>query len=221
MERFPEFDNEKISVAYNALPSHFNNKPSIYKPYLDYAYFIVPGSIHPRKNTLNILKAFKKFIEETKLDFKIVFVGRFMWEATQELKLLWKEFAIKKWLIHIEDAEDQDMVNWISFAQALLYISQFEGFGIPILEGFSCKVPVITSDNTSLKEVALDAALKVNPHNVDDIKNAMIKVLNDYDLRQELINKGQVRLQDFDWHKSMEIVYASILSAAASHQHLK
>lgn len=213
LDQFPDLNTKGISVAYNALPSHFNNEPSIKNSYLDHPYFIVPGSIHPRKNTLNILQAFKAFINETKLNFKIVFVGKFMWQPSEDLHCFWKEMAVDKLLIHIEDAEDQDMVNWISYANALIYVSIFEGFGIPVLEGFECKVPVICSNNTSMTEVAADAAYKVDPLNVDAIKNAMLNIISDVQLRNDLIEKGTKRVKDFDWNTSMNIIYSKIEEA--------
>lgn len=213
LDKFPDLKSKGISVAYNALPSHFSNEPSIKNSYLDHPYFIVPGSIHPRKNTLNILKAFKAFNNETKLNFKIVFVGKFMWQPDDELLCFWKEMAVNKLLIHIEDAEDQDMVNWISYSNALIYVSIFEGFGIPVIEGFECKVPVICSNNTSIDEVAADAAYKVDPLDVDAIKNAMLNIINDAKLRNDLIEKGKKRVKDFDWDTSMNIIYSNIEEA--------
>ena len=215
LDKFPALENKEISVAYNALPSHFNNKASIDHAYIENPYFIVPGSIHPRKNTLNILKAFKAFINETKLDFKIVFVGRFMWQPSEELSCLWKEMAVSKLLVHEEEAEDQDMVNWISYSNALIYVSIFEGFGIPVLEGFECKVPVICSNNTSINEVAADAAYKVNPTSVEAIKNAMVAIISQEELRQHLIEKGTQRVKDFNWHESMNIIFSKIEEAAS------
>lgn len=212
-DKFPALKSKEISVAYNALPSHFNNEPSIKKSYLDHPYFVVPGSIHPRKNTLNILKAFNAFVKETNLNFKIVFVGRFMWKPENELNCFWKEMAVNKLLIHIEDAEDQDMVNWIAYSNALIYVSLFEGFGIPVLEGFECKIPVICSNNTSIFEVAGNAAYTVDPANVEEIKNAMLNVYSNVDLRKNLIEKGKERVADFDWNNSMNIIFTKIVEA--------
>ena len=93
-----------------------------------------------------------------------------------------------------------------------MYVSYFEGFGIPILEAFRCDTPVITSNVTSMPEVAQDAALLVDPFNEDSIAEAMAKML-DKDVRQELIAKGRRRVQDFSWDKTAETIWNSLVVA--------
>ena len=82
-------------------------------------------------------------------------------------------------------------------------MSYFEGFGIPIVEAFKCDTPVITSNVTSMPEVAADAALLVDPFSVESIADAMEKVL-DEEVRNELIEKGRRRREDFSWDKAAE-----------------
>ena len=107
-------------------------------------------------------------------------------------------------------AEDLHQVT--AAAVASVYVSYFEGFGIPILEAFKCGTPVITSNVTSMPEVAGDAALLVDPFSEDDIAEAMAKVL-DENVRKELIEKGRVRALDFSWDHAAETIWNSLIDA--------
>ena len=106
----------------------------------------------------------------------------------------------------------EDLHRVTAAALASVYVSYFEGFGIPILEAFRCDTPVITSNVTSMPEVAKDAALLVDPFNEDDSAEAMAKVL-DPDVRQELIEKGRLRARDFSWDQAAEVIWNSIMKS--------
>ena len=106
---------------------------------------------------------------------------------------------------------DEDMINYIKYAEFLIYPSLYEGFGIPILEGFSLKTPVITSNIGAMSEVGADAVIQVNPNSIKSIAKGMDNLLNDDLLKQSLIHKGKERLKNFDWDKSslqFEIVFS-------------
>lgn len=89
-------------------------------------------------------------------------------------------------------------------AQVLLYPSFYEGFGIPILDAFACDLPVITSNVSSMPEVGGNGALYVDPLNIKDIKDQLEKVLNDEQLRKEMVQKGSAQLKQFSWEKTAE-----------------
>ena len=95
-------------------------------------------------------------------------------------------------------------------ALSLLYVSYFEGFGIPILEAMSAGIPVITSNVTSMPEVAGDAALFVDPFSIDSIKEAMLAIERDRTLREKLIELGNIRRQKFSWDDTANRVWESI-----------
>ena len=98
----------------------------------------------------------------------------------------------------------------------MTYVSFFEGFGIPILEAFNCETPLITSNVTSMPEIAGDAALLVDPFSPDSIANAMLQIANSDTLRQELIAKGKIRSQNFSWQKSADLLWGCIEKAMGS-----
>jgi len=92
----------------------------------------------------------------------------------------------------------------------MTYISYFEGFGIPILEAFSAGVPVITSNVTSMPEVAGDAAILVDPFDINDIAEAMNNITENESLRKDLIQKGYERRKKFSWDQSAKNLWQSI-----------
>ena len=99
---------------------------------------------------------------------------------------------------------------------ALTYVPYYEGFGIPLIEAMQCGVPIITSNVTSLPEIAGNAALLVNPFDVDEIKKAMIQLVNKPELSIELVNKGNLQKQNFSWEKSSDLLWQSILKTINS-----
>ena len=98
----------------------------------------------------------------------------------------------------------------ISSALAMVYISYFEGFGIPIVEAFKSQTAVITSNVTSMPEVAGDAALIVDPFDISDIAKAMNIIESNPDIRKQLIKKGADRVKQFSWNHTAEAVWDSI-----------
>ena len=107
-------------------------------------------------------------------------------------------------------AEDLHLVT--ASALASVYVSYFEGFGIPILEAFKCDTPVITSNVTSMPEVAGDAALLVDPFSEASIADGMTKML-DPNLRQTLVEKGRRRAMDFSWDQAATAIWDSLMKS--------
>ena len=107
-------------------------------------------------------------------------------------------------------AEDLHLVT--AAALASVYVSYFEGFGIPILEAFKCDTPVITSNVTSMPEVAEDAALLVDPFSETSIAEGMTEML-DEKVREALVEKGRQRAKDFSWDKAAEDIWNSLIKA--------
>ena len=164
-------------------------------------YFLFIGPIHPRKNPEKIIEAFLKYKERTGGVEKLIITGSAMWRNFG---------AINKSLLANSESEiiftgylpDDELFKVTAGSYCLLYISLYEGFGIPILEAQSCGVPVITSDCSAMPEVAGGAAILVNPAEADSITEAMIKIKNDPDLQNELIRKGKSNLQRYSWDNS-------------------
>ena len=212
---YPFLDAEKIAVAHNACRSDFkplenDEKNAVKAKYTEGVdFFIFVGAVHPRKNVHRLIEAFSLFKKRTDSPMKLVIVGRFAWQ-TGNVKTAFEASDYQKDIIFTGYVANEEVPKLVGSALAVTYVSLSEGFGIPILEGFNCDVPVLTSTTTSMPEVAADAALLVNPESVEEIAAALKRLASDKDLRTEMIKKGQLRRQDFDWHKAAAILYANV-----------
>lgn len=203
-----------IDVAYNGandafVPVNEDVKKEIRDKYSQgNPYFMFVGSLHPRKNLARLFTAFDIFKTKNKNDIKLVIVGNKKW-WTEPIKNAYDAMAHKDDVIFVGRLSAEDLHLVTASALASVYVSYFEGFGIPIVEAFKCDTPVITSNVTSMPEVAADAALLVDPFDVESIADAMEKIL-DENLRNTLIEKGRRRREDFSWDKAAEMWWKTI-----------
>lgn len=169
----------------------------------DEPYFVFISSIHPRKNLQRLLLAYDQFRLHTGSKVKLVAVGRRFWK-NELLDTTLREMQFGDDVLFTGHLEQAELSNVLGGALALVYVSYFEGFGVPIVEAFQCGVPVITSNVTSMPEVAGDAALLVNPFSVEEIAQAMVQLHSDEALRKDLIAKGGLRSSLYNWDDSAE-----------------
>lgn len=208
-------DPEKIDVAHNGVgeifvPINKAEKEHCRESYTDgTAYFIYVGSIHPRKNLINLFLAFDLFKKNTHSSYKLVIVGNRKWWTT-EINRVYDQLHFKKDVIFLGRQDTAILHHLIASAEALTYVSYHEGFGIPILEAFASETAVITSNITSMPEVAGDAALLVNPFSPDSIAEAMGSIYRDKRLKEELIERGRKQVKLFSWQQSADLVWKSI-----------
>ncbi|MDR2971445.1 MAG: glycosyltransferase family 4 protein, partial [Bacteroidales bacterium] len=208
-------DEKKISIVYNAASDDFfkvdeQTKVETMERLTGGApYFVFVGSAHKRKNVEHIMLAFDQF-REKHAGFKFVFAGsNKYWD--KDIKNTYNQLKHKSEIVFTGYLSTADMNRVVSSALALVYPSLFEGFGIPIVEGFAACVPVITSNVTSMPEVAGDAALLVDPFSVTEIVDAMEKMATDEPLRTKLIQLGTERNRAFSWDKSAQQFWNVIL----------
>ncbi len=215
---------EKIQVIPWAPPTQAYGVPnteeiaSVKKRYrLDKPFALFPAMIWEHKNHLTLIEAYLKARRETDLGLQIICTG-FQNEPH------WSR--IKKRLEKNDLCEDVRFVGLISesdlrciYNQALFVIvpTLFEAASGPVFEAWHEGIPVACSDVTSLPEQVADAALLFNPHSVDDIKNVLVRMTIDTDLRDELVAKGQRRLKDFSWEKTAK-AYRAVYRRAAGHE---
>jgi glycosyltransferase involved in cell wall biosynthesis len=207
-------NKENIDVVYNGCSEIFmprteeenieiRNKISEGKD-----FFIFVSSIHPRKNLENTFKAFDLYKEKTGSSEKLVLVGdKYFWSP--HIKAVFDNMKHQQEVVFTGHLKENRLSEVLAAAKCLLYVSYFEGFGIPIIEAMACGVPVICSNTSSMPEVAEDAAIIVNPHNADEISEAMIS-LNDFDLRNKIVQKGLLRHQSFTWQNTADLLWKSI-----------
>lgn len=195
---------EKVDVVYNGAnpmytPLKAEEKKATKEIYTDGKdYFLFVGALHPRKNVGNLLKAFDEYKKSSSSDVKLVIVGDVMFK-TKELKDVHAKMQHNGDVIFQGWLSPKELHHLLGSALALTFVPYFEGFGIPIVEAMYCDTPVITSNVTSMPEVCGDAALLVDPYSVDSIKEGMLKMAGDFNLRNSLIAKGKLQKQKFSW----------------------
>jgi glycosyltransferase involved in cell wall biosynthesis/GT2 family glycosyltransferase len=163
-------------------------------------YLVVFSSPDTRKNLIRTVEAFAQSRKSIADNIKLVILG--------QLPKREKEFINKLAANHYKNVICSGAVNdlrpWLGCAKGLIFASLYEGFGIPILEGFSCGTPVITSNVSSMPEVGGNAALYVDPYDIDSISNSIVKIANDGQLREKLVKAGKERVREFTWKKTAE-----------------
>lgn len=206
---------DKIDVVYNGSNPLYKpvseivkqetlNKYSAGKP-----YFVFVGALHPRKNLVNLFRAFDIFRKENTANVNLLIVGAKMW-WTKAIEQAYNEMVFKNEVIFTGRLNTEELNKVLGSALALTYVSYFEGFGIPIIEAFFCDTPVITSNITSMPEVAGDAALLINPFSPNSIAEAMQNIVTSNEIRQDLIMKGRLRRQHFSWQRTADRLWGTI-----------
>ena len=203
-----EVEPQKIHVVYNGANEGFKpiseeEKKSVRESYTSGCqYFMFVGSLHPRKNLARLFMAYDMFKERTGSDVKLLIVGEKRW-WTEQIQKAYETMRHKDDVVFVGHLQMDELQRVTAAAIASVYVSYFEGFGIPIIEAYKCDVPVITSDVTSMPEVAGDAALLVDPFNTESIASAL-ELIMDENVRNSLIEKGRIRRNDFSWDKTAE-----------------
>lgn len=214
-------DPAKIDVVYNGAhdeykPLGWEEREQVKEKYAEGCeYFVFAGALHPRKNILNLLKAFIAFKKKQRSNMKLVIVGRFAWKYNEVMEMK-------------EDMPFAEDVKWVGYmgveelskviggAYALVYPSLFEGFGIPILEALQCNVPGVVSNTSAMPEVAGEAALLVDPTDVQDIADKMQLIYKDEMLRAKLIAAAKEQAKKFSWEKSAENLWGSMMKCVSA-----
>lgn len=206
---------ETIDVVYNGANQKFKplsieeKESTMFKYTGGEAYFVFIGALNPRKNLVNLFRAFDIYRSNANTTAKLLVVGEKMW-WTGEIKSTFENMNFQDEVVFTGRLQMNELYRVIGSALALTYVSYFEGFGIPIVEAFFAETPVITSNVTSMPEVAGDAALLVDPFKPEDIANAMKKITFDEELRKTLIAKGRIRRQIYSWDNTAKNLWQSI-----------
>jgi len=216
-------DAQKISVIPNGVderwfrPLDEDTRNKVLKQYnLPRHYFLVVGTLQPRKNIARIIEAYRSLPTGIRHEVPLIVVGRAGWRCENVVETLTSpaEGDSLRWLKHLPD---DDLFAVLKGATALVFPSLCEGFGLPVVEAFAAGTPVITSNTTALPEVAGDAALLVNPLDVADIAAAMQSMLEQPELANVLRRKGKERALAYSWDVTAAMtldVYQKTLEAA-------
>lgn len=203
-------DPSKIKVVYLGFKSLNMSKNSISPKLsiLQKPYILFVGQRSGYKNFISLIMAYKSS-EYLKKNYNIISFGGNAF-TNDELKLI-NRYNLNNKIHHLE-GNDNMLVNCYQKASVFIYPSKYEGFGIPPLEAMSCGIPVCCSNVSSIPEVVDDAAVYFNPYNINEIANALEKVLISQSLKNELIFKGKKRLNHFTWKTSVDNTLAAYKS---------
>jgi glycosyltransferase involved in cell wall biosynthesis len=198
----------KISVVYEAahpmyrplndqalcqkVKSHFGSD-------LDYILFV--STIEPRKNVPTLLMAFKQLLDSYRPAVNLVLGGEKGW-LFDEVFALVEKLGLGGRVRFVGKVTPEDLLGLYNAAKLLVHPAFYEGFGLPPLEAMACGTPVVVSNTSSLPEVVGDAALLVDPSDVDGLTVAMWRMLSDETLRRQMIAKGLKRARLFSWRKA-------------------
>ena len=205
---YMQIPQDKISVIYHGVDHE------LYKPYpqnelqetkekfsLSQNFLLFVGSIEPRKNLLTLLRAYNLLTNDEKEELPLILVGFKGWENQEIMQEIEKNRDYIRYLGFVSDSELAHIYN---LATIFIYLSLYEGFGLPPLEAMACGTPVIVSNVASLPEVCGDAALYVAPTDSIDIKNKILAIAKDEKLREELSQKSKAQAALFSWDKAAQ-----------------
>lgn len=204
--------NNRLDAVYNGVSTHFqpisdkNELKRVKEKYrLPDHFFFFLGNTDPKKNTKGTLKAFSDYLKQDASDYKLVMLDYDRQELNKLLNEIGDSDLINR-IVLTGYVVNTDLPAIYSQAKVFLYPSLRESFGIPMLEAMACGVPVITSNTSSMPEVAGDAAYIINPFNPGEITKALIELVNNQTLREELVNKGFLQAAKFSWNAMAQSV---------------
>lgn len=165
-------------------------------------YTLTVGTIEPRKNLDVLLDAYAALPASLRTLYPLVIAGSHGWHSESIHRRI-ALYAAEGWVKYLSYVPEAMLPMLYSGARAFAYISHYEGFGLPVLEAMASGVPVITSQVASLPEVGGDAVNYVQPKELDDVKSALARLLEDHDCRQNLVTQGLVQAQKFSWDRTV------------------
>lgn len=215
---------ERITVIYEAAPPYIERVTDralldrVLRCYrMTSPYILAVGNLQPRKNLLRVVEAYAA-IQHEDPSVQLVIVGKARWRQSEIIRLV-RERGLENRVIFTGYVSNGELSALYSAAAVLIYPSLYEGFGLPVLEAMTCGTPVITSNSSSLPEVAGDAALLIDPRNVAALVAALRAVLTSSDLAGDLRARGLKQARLFSWQKTAEqtlAVYDRVLGQKAN-----
>lgn len=196
---------DKVSVVYEGYdkelfyPRKRKEVAEIKKKYHLGDYLLFVGTVQPRKNLLNLIKAYA--LAYDKVDIDLVIIGKKGW-LSEEIYKLPSKIGLDKKVRFMGFIPSEELPPLYCGAKALVFPSLYEGFGLPILEAFASGVPVLTSNISSMPEIAGESALLVDPYDIESISRGILQITSNNYLRDQLIGKGLRRVKSFTWEET-------------------
>jgi len=193
---------EAATTDLLALNDRKHNVRTVYK--LPKNYLLYVGTIEPRKNLVNLFRAWQQLLRhqpEIAKDTQLILAGSIGHDGEDILPQI-KKMKMGKSIRHLGYVSHNHKILLMKNATGFVFPTSYEGFGLPVLEAMQLGVPVISSNTSSIPEVADGAALLIDPNDVGDLVNAMEKLLGDAQLRSTLAQKGKAQAARFSWQKA-------------------
>ncbi len=171
------------------------------------------GRLEEKKNTLYLVRAFHRFLQKTRMDFRLVLIGK-PGLGFESVRAYIDEQRLGQHVILLGYVNESEVPAFYHRAAAFCFPSRYEGFGIPILEAFACGTPVVASNAGSIPEIAAGGALLSDPDDVEGFSENLARVLQDADLRNRLIEKGKARAAEFSYVKTSRTIWEIISELA-------
>ncbi|MHC5610770.1 MAG: glycosyltransferase family 4 protein [Nostoc sp.] len=200
---YPNYLSEEIAQMLEKQANYDFSKP----------YLLFVSTIEPRKNINTIITAFNFLKEKYKIDHQLILIGKKGWNYEPIFTAI-ENSPWKNEIHHLDYLSNELVALFYSIADVFVYPSHYEGFGLPVLEAMTLGAPVVTSNTSSIPEVTGDAAILIDPDDYMQLAEAILQVISDSQLRQDLINKGKIRANLFSWERTAEQTlkaYRSIL----------
>lgn len=199
---------QAVTVVYPGVDSRFSPEPEVGERdrlrerygIADQPYILSVGTLQPRKNYLHLMEGFIRLPAHIGAGLQLLVAGGRGWLCDDIVAEADRHRTIRL----LGFVEDEDLPALYRGACLLALTSLYEGFGLPVLEAMACGVPVVCSKSSSLPEVAGDAALLVDPLISDELTQAMGRVLEDDNLRDEMVSRGLVQAASFTWERSAQ-----------------
>jgi glycosyltransferase involved in cell wall biosynthesis len=199
-------NEDKIEVIYEGVDNIFkpiNDRVKVLKIKDRYSlpdkFILFVGSIEPRKNILSLIKSFS--LIRSKIEHKLVVVGSKGWGYKNIFDAI-DSLNLRKSVMFTGYVPEYDLPYIYNASDLFVFPSFYEGFGLPVLEAMACGIPVIASNRSSIPEIIGDSGIVIDPDNIHELKDAMLNLLNNDELKKRLIDKGIKRASMFSWEKT-------------------
>lgn len=215
-----DFPEEKVATIWGAVDKRFKvldisekEKQELFDKFgvVD-KYIMCTGGDDDRKNLAGLITAYSKLPKELIEEYQLVIVCKLSPESKVRYSRIAEDAGIRDRVVLTGFVSDEELVRFYNLAHLVAFPSEYEGFGLPIVEAFACETPVLTSNNSSLVQVAGDAAVLVDPFSVESVTDGLVRALTETDLR-ELVRRGTERVKEFQWEKVSEDTLDAIVGS--------
>ena len=204
--KYTKVEDDKIDIVYEGVDferfSKFKKeeaKKFTQKQYGVQEYIYSPTSLYLHKNNDLLIEAFFRLKKEKKIPQKLLITGNDPYKRTNWLKSIIGKYGMKNEIFYLGRVPDEYLPLLYSGADITMYLSKYEGFGLPVLEAMAAGCPVLSSNRSSLPEVVGNAGVLIDPFNIDEVVNKMSELLINKSLREQCVKNGLIRARQFSW----------------------